>query len=42
MEPVGGTSRENWSRMRRTDDGDTNVQESYQQLKQAQLTIAEI
>jgi hypothetical protein len=42
LEPLEGTSRESWSRMRRIDVGDTYVRELSQQLKQAQLAIVEL
>jgi hypothetical protein len=42
LEPVEGTSQESGSRMRRTDAMGTNVRESTQQLKQAQLAIVEL
>jgi hypothetical protein len=42
LEPVEGTSRESWSRMRRTDVEGTDVRESSQQLKQVQLAITEL
>jgi hypothetical protein len=42
LEPVEGTSRESWGRRRRTDTESTDVHEPSQQLKQAQLAIAEL
>jgi hypothetical protein len=42
LEPVEGTSRESWGRRRRTDTESTDVCEPSQQLKQAQLAIAEL
>jgi hypothetical protein len=42
LEPVKGTSRESWRRMRRKDVEGTDVREPSQQLKQVQLAIAEL
>jgi hypothetical protein len=42
LEPVEGTSQESWGRRRRTDTEGTDVHEPSQQLKQAQLAIAEL
>jgi hypothetical protein len=42
LEPVEGPSRESWGRRRRTDTEGTDVREPSQQLKQAQLAIAEL
>jgi hypothetical protein len=42
LEPVEGTSRESWGRRRRTNTESVDVCESLQQLKQAQLAIAEL
>jgi hypothetical protein len=42
LEPVEGTSQESGRRMRRTDVMGANIREPTQQLKQAQLAIAEL
>jgi hypothetical protein len=42
LEPAEGTSRGSGSRTRRTDVMGTNVREPSQQLKQAQLVVAEL
>jgi hypothetical protein len=42
LEPIEGTSRESWGRRRRIDIKSADVHESSQQLKQAQLAIAEL